>query len=129
MNADYKDEHGNFLISDVTVENIHFLLVNIYDPNLYLYTPNFYSGLLDIIKGIYSTKHIILGCDFNLILNKVLDSRNYVYVHTYSPKSRSDVCKLIEIPNLKDVFREYHTEVRMLTLRREVPIKQTRHAF
>lgn len=125
INAEYRDEYGNYLILDVTVENIHFLLVNIYGPNID--TPTFYSGLLDIIQGIYSTQHIILGGDFNLILNKILDSKNYM--HTNNPKSRSEVYKMIEILNLKDVFREYHAEAQMFTWRRKNPIKQARLDF
>ena len=34
INAEYKDEYGNYLILDVTLENVHFLLVNIYGPKL-----------------------------------------------------------------------------------------------
>ena len=45
-------------------------------------------------------------------------------MHTYNPKSRSEVYKLIEILNLKDIFREYHTETLMLTWRRKNPIIQ-----
>ena len=56
---------------------------------------------------------MILDGDFNLILNKILDSKNYV--HTNSLKSRSLVYKLIEILNLKDIFREYHTEAQMFS--------------
>ena len=61
---------------------------------------------------------MILDGDFNLILNKILYSKNYV--HTNSLKSRSYVYKLIEILNLKDVFREYHTEAQMFTWRRKL---------
>ena len=64
INAEYKDEYGNYLILDFIVENIHFLLVNIYGPNIHSST--FYSGLLKIIQGIYSIQHIIFGGD-NLI--------------------------------------------------------------
>ena len=52
INGENTDEYGNYLISDVTVENIHFLLVNTYYPNLNI--PTFYSGLLHIIQGVYS---------------------------------------------------------------------------
>lgn len=108
INEEYKDEYGNNQILDVTVENIHILLGNIYDPNID--NPTFYSGLLDIIQWIYSTQQVIFGGGFNLILNNILDSKNYA--HTNIPKSRSEVYKLIEILNLK-VFWEYHTEAQI----------------
>ena len=107
------------------MENIHFLLVILYGPNID--TPTFYSDRLDIIHGIYSTQHIILGGDFNLILNKILDSKNYM--HTNNPKFRSEVYKMIEILNLKDVFQEYHTEAQMFTWKKKNPIKQARLDF
>ena len=97
INEEYKDEYGNNQIFDVTVENIHFLLGNIYDPNID--NPTFYSGLLNIIQGIYSTQQVIFGGGFNLIQNKILDSKNYA--HTNNPQSRSEVYKRIEILNLR----------------------------
>ena len=75
-------------MGDVIVEKINFLLVNKYGPKID--TPIFYSGLLYILHCIYFTKHIILGVDFNLILNKIQDSK--YYVHANHPKSRSKVC-------------------------------------
>lgn len=98
---------------------------NIYGPNLY--TTIFYSGLLDIIQGIYSTQQIILGGDFNIILNTILDFKKYI--HIYNPKSRAELCKLIEILILKDVFREYHIEDEIFTWIRETPIEQVRFDF
>ena len=56
INGEYRDEY------DITVENIHLVLVNTYGPNLD--TQTFYSSLLDIIQGIYSTQQIILGSEF-----------------------------------------------------------------
>ena len=47
INAEYKDVYGNYLILDKPVKNTHFLLVNIYAPNID--TPTFYFGLLDFI--------------------------------------------------------------------------------
>ena len=57
------------------------------------------TGLLNIIQGIYSNQQVIFGGGFNLIQNKILDSKNYS--HTNNPKSRSEVYKWIEILNLK----------------------------
>ena len=89
--------HSNFsfycycfvLVLDIAAEGKYFLLVNICGQNID--TPTFYSGLLDSIQEIYSTQHIPLVGDFNLILNKILDSKNNV--HTNNPKSRSEAYK------------------------------------
>ena len=69
IHEQYRDDNGNYLILDVIVENLHFLLINIYGPNSD--KPEFYSQLLNTLQDIYSSQYIILGGDFNLILNKV----------------------------------------------------------
>lgn len=61
------------LVLDIAAEGKYFLLVNICGQNID--TPTFYSGLLDSIQEIDSTQHIPLVGDFNLIQNKILDSK------------------------------------------------------
>ena len=67
----YKDDSGNFLILDVTIDSLQFLLINIYGPNTDV--PEFYSKLLEQIEGAYSFQYIIIGGDFNLVLDQDLD--------------------------------------------------------
>lgn len=121
----YRDDNGNYLILDVIVENLHFMLINIYGPNSD--KPEFYSQLLNTLQDIYSSQYIILGGDFNLILNKELDSVNYL--HHNNPKSIQEVNNLMNTLNLKDVFRENYPDSRMFTWRRRNPIKQARLDF
>lgn len=95
----YKDDSGNYLILDTTIENMNLLLVNIYGPNLD--TPNFYSKIKEKIDSCLNTQHIIMGGDFNLVMNKDSDSMNYK--HLNNPKARMEVLKLIETFNLVDI--------------------------
>lgn len=125
IHEQYRDDNGNYLILDVIVDNLHFLLINIYGPNSD--KPEFYSQLLNTLQDIYSSQYIILGGDFNLILNKELDSVNYL--HHNNPKSRQEVDNLMNTLNLKDVFRENYPDSRMFTWRRRNPIKQARLDF
>ena len=62
IHSDYKDENGNYLILDATVENMHPLLINIYGPNSD--TPNFYASLMDKIVDCLNTQYIIIGGNF-----------------------------------------------------------------
>jgi hypothetical protein len=49
---------------DVIIEDIPFLLINLYGPNSDM--PCFYSNLIDKIVEVRSTQHIVMGGDFNL---------------------------------------------------------------
>lgn len=81
----HKDDSGNYLILDTTIENMNLLLVNIYGPNLN--TPNFYSKIIEKNDSCLNTQHIIMGGDFNLVMNKDSDSMNYK--HLNNPKSKN----------------------------------------
>lgn len=104
---------------------MHLLLVNIYGPNSD--TPNFYSELRNKIDSYLNTQHIIIGGDFNLVMNKDLDSMNYK--HLNNPKARIEVLKLMETFNLVDIFRENNANLKRYTWRRKSPIKQARLDF
>ena len=106
MIREFKDVSGNYLILDVVIEDIPFLLINLYGPNSD--TPCFYSELVNKILEAYSTQHIIIGGDFNLILDKELDSMNYI--NHNNPKATAEVLKLMDILNLKDIFRDNHPD-------------------
>lgn len=92
----FKDDNGNFLILDVSVDDLHVLLVNLYGP--YLDTPAFYTNLFQHIENLFTNQHIVLGGDFNLIFDKELDSMNYKSLN--NTKSRLEVLRLIENFNL-----------------------------
>ena len=68
----YKDDSGNFLILAMTIDSLQFLLINIYGPNTDV--PEFYSQLLEQIECAYSFQYIIIGGDFNLVLDQDIDT-------------------------------------------------------
>ena len=78
IHSEYKDENRNYLILDATVEIVPLLLINIYGPNSDI--PNFYASLMDKIVDCLNTQYIIIGGDFNLVINKDLDSMNYKHL-------------------------------------------------
>ena len=51
-----QDEGGTYIIFDVKIEDIPFLLINIYGPNND--TPIFFSTLISLIEDMYSSQHI-----------------------------------------------------------------------
>ena len=120
-----KDDTGNFLVVDVTIEGLKLILVNIYGPNVD--SPTFYSNLLNKIENLYNTQYIIIGGDFNLIMDKELDSMNYKNIN--NPKAREELLNLMDGLNLVDVFRINNPELKRFTWRRKNPIKQARLDF
>lgn len=85
--------------------------MNIYGPKTD--SPEFYKELSNKIKDIYSAQHVILSGDFHLVLNKNLDTMNYV--HMNNPKSRQEVLNLMDNFNLKDIYRSNNPESRIFT--------------
>lgn len=59
------DNGGNYVILNVRVEPLNFILVNIYGSNTD--TPKLYKELSNKIIDIYSTQHKILGVDYNFV--------------------------------------------------------------
>lgn len=119
------DEGGNYVILDCTVEEHKFILVNIYGPNSD--SPSFYSSVLSKIMEIYVEHHIIMAGDFNLIMDKELDSMDYKNIN--NPKARIEVFHLMDTLNLKDVFREMYPQKKRFSWRKKSPIKQARLDF
>lgn len=125
VHKNYRDENGNYLILEATIDNLQFLLVNLYGPNSD--TPEFYSQLLGKIEEIYSGQYVIIGGDFNLVLNQDLDTMNYKRIN--NPKAQVEVHKLMETLDLIDIFRENNPTLRRYTWRKRNPIKQGRLDF
>lgn len=71
-----------------------------------------------------NTQHIIIGGDFNLVMNKDLDFMNYK--HLNNPKVRIKVLNLMETFNLVDIFRKNNANLKRYSWRRNSPIKQAR---
>lgn len=87
------------------MQKINILLINVYGPNLD--TPDVYINLSLKLEELHDYQHIILGGDFNLIMNMNLDSKNYKNLN--KKKTRQEV-KLKDLFNLTDMFRQANPE-------------------
>lgn len=74
-----KDDSSNRRSLDTTIENMHLWLVHIHCPNFD--TQNFYSKLMNKMDCNLNTQHIIIRRDFNLVMNRHLDSMNYKHLN------------------------------------------------
>ena len=75
-------------------------LINIYGPNRD--DPDFYQGISNSI--IKYNNPVILGGDFNLVIDPDMDLQDYVNVN--NPKAREQVLNMMFEHNLLDVWRD-----------------------
>ena len=101
-----KDENGNYIILDLTVDGIRFTLTNLYGPNID--NPLFYTDLFNKISGIDNDSVAICG-DWNLVLNPSMDLENYKNAN--NPQSRKIVLEQMENLNLIDAWREINQDI------------------
>ena len=95
----YRDTAGRILVVSITFEEQTSTLVNIYREN---------DDSVDTLCEIHNTlanrhdDHIIIGGDFNLVLNNELDARNRKLSH---PTSHKVLAQMIDDFELTDIWR------------------------
>ncbi|MCG7879939.1 MAG: endonuclease/exonuclease/phosphatase family protein [Candidatus Thiodiazotropha endolucinida] len=118
-----KDNNGNKLILDITIEGKRLTLINIYGPNRD--SPEFYNEIFIYLKN--NSNPVIMAGDFNLVLDPGLDMKNYLNVN--NPKAREEILNLILECNLVDCWRELNIETYQYTWRKKNTNKQARLDF
>ena len=104
------DPNGRYQIVKVKLGKEIFTLVNIYGPNNDdpLFFNTFFSKLLH-----HSNTNIIIGGDFNIVLNNVLDKLNGPKHN--NQKAQKEVKDQMKTLNLIDVFRELYPNKKEFT--------------
>ena len=124
VNKIYKDSDGNCQMLSVNTMDKTILVVNLYGPNKD--DPQFYIDLIDRIRT-FNFDNIIIGGDWNLVLNFSLDYSNYK--HNNNVKAQEQVEILMNDLDLVDIWREINPELRKYTWRRSSPLQQSRLDF
>ena len=112
-----RDNLGRILVIEVKIDDSVFVLINIYNANTeseQLHTLNDLENILETIEDIQN-KSVVLGGDFNVILNPSLDSEGGKPVI----KKRA-IAKLIQITenlDLCDIWRIRNPKRRRFTFR------------
>lgn len=103
-----KDPYGRFLIISLKIDDREILLTNTYRPNQD--SPEFFIELFKQM-GKLNTPLWIMGGDFNLILEPVVDRKSPTGNH--KPKNASHTLKeFMEQYELIDVWRKMHPQVK-----------------
>ena len=118
------DVGGNYIILDITIEDIDVTLVNMYGPNYD--SPSFYENILEIVHD-FNNAFTIYCADWNLIQNPLLDMKNYFRIN--NPQARQKVLNIIESENLTDPWRYMNPNKHAYTWRQRTPLKQARLDF
>ena len=118
-----KDPHGQFILISIQCMNKKFLLINIYGPSA---GDNdiFFQNISDLLDDV-DDENIIIGGDFNCVLNLILDRKNCTSVNN-RPKTREKIFDLMTKYSLSDVFREIYPDKLAFSWKRFNTNKQAR---
>ena len=100
------------------------MIVSLYGPNRD--DPEFYVELEERINDV-GFENIIIGADWNLVLDYTLDYYNYK--HYNNIKAQEPLLNLVINLDLLDIWRELYPEMRRYTWRRNTPLQQSRLDF
>ena len=107
------DEDGNILILLGSFDGDAIVFCNIYGPNSD--DPNYFSNLFDRLQG-FGTDYIILGGDFNVYIDPVIDSLGYNSIRT--PGARRIILDALSHGGFIDPFRLLHKQKKEFTWQR-----------
>ncbi|CAG2248802.1 unnamed protein product [Mytilus edulis] len=123
------DENGRYLILTVEIDNTDFVFVNYYAP-----TKNFeneqivYIEKIKVLLNERLDQNLVLGGDFNTILNPFLDKMGGSKYNTPA-KYTSKLEDFIEEFELCDIWRTQNVDSRLYTWRQRTPLIQCRLDF
>ena len=93
-------DKGNFFILRCKIATETYLLGSIYGPNKD--EPQFYQQLEEILDN-SECDHVLLGGDFNFVINAERDS--FGYVHEYNINAKKKFASVCNKHNLTDIWR------------------------
>ena len=120
------DKEGRYLILEATIQDVPFLLVNIYAPNTTTQQTMFFQTLSELIyDGGFneSDQRIILGGDLNVTIDPDLDCSGGNPVLKDSVKCVEDILMNYD---LVDIWRIRNPDIKKYTWRQKSPIIQRR---
>ena len=118
-----RDPAGCYLILDMELLGKRLSLINVYGPSSGD-NPAFFDMVFGKIQQI-GNEHIVIGGDWNCVLNMNTDARNYTST-VNRPRTRAHIKSMMNELELVDIWREYHPDKRAYTWRRFNSIKQSR---
>ena len=126
----HKDNMGRLIIMKIEYENKQFNIVNLYAPNFEILKRDFYRTLFYQMTNSINTddiRNIIIGGDFNLIFNKLMDRKGGNFSETNIYRETIDIIdQLISQHNLVDIWRLLNPSTKRYTWRQRNPAIHSR---
>ena len=123
----YSDINGRIIALEIKVNDVNFVVCNVYAP-----TKNHENAQLAFLHELENclsqTQHLILGGDWNTILDKDIDKKGGLTEIT-NRKYHSKLQAIMEIYDLTDCWRIYHPNKRKFTWFQHKPSVQCRLDF
>ncbi|KAL9979618.1 hypothetical protein ACROYT_G017301 [Oculina patagonica] len=123
-----QDKEGRFIFLEALVQDQKFLLVNIYAPNKTSEQTHFFDKIKEELDNIDIDDdcRIIIGGDFNVILDPNLDGCGGKPKLKESAKQIENICLLYD---LVDIWRLRNPGIRRFTWTQKTPVIQRRLDF
>ena len=113
-----RTDAGNYIIVVCKLGTQTYLFANIYGPNDD--DPNFYSKFTDLLDS-FQTDHVIIGGDFNFVIEPNVDSFNYA--REYNTNAKRNFLNFAQSNELIDIWRVKNPNSLEYTWSRTNPLK------
>ena len=118
--SEQASKEGNFVLVVIEVNNSILTVLNVYGPNDD--TPSFYKNIDSLLQQ-FPQENIIVGGDFNFVIDIALDS-NYLHENNiYAKKTFINIAKKYSLIN---AWRSKHPDKREYTWIKQHPMKYGR---
>ena len=104
-----RDIEGRFIIMKLEIEGYTYCVCNLYAPNEDRH--DFFENIFDIIREM-DCIHVIIGGDFNVVLDPKLDRNTEMVYHKRCHQTIKD---FMDAENLSDVWRNEHPDKKHFT--------------
>uniref|UniRef100_A0A8C6SQK6 exodeoxyribonuclease III n=1 Tax=Neogobius melanostomus TaxID=47308 RepID=A0A8C6SQK6_9GOBI len=112
FNSKERDSEGRYLIVRGEYGGAELTLVNIYAPASRKDRPKFFKNIFEKLKG---STNIIMGGDFNLVMDRFMDSANTDKQR--KPRSNALIKDYMETCDLCDIWRQRNPDSKEYTCR------------
>ena len=126
ITKEFTDQNGRYIVLQVDIQENPYVLINYYAPNLETQQVSVLDELTKVLSNLElkENTNLILGGDFNLILNLKLDADGG------NPTLKSNSMKSLNIltmeNDLVDIWRIRNPESNRYTWRKKTPMTQRR---
>ncbi|VDI43475.1 exodeoxyribonuclease III [Mytilus galloprovincialis] len=112
IHQEKKDQEGNFIILDMTIQDYRLSLVAIYGPNGD--SPTFFENIKGLVSGIKNSSIIMAG-DWNVVQDFDKDTSNYSAKNNI--RAHDKILDMIESLDLVDIWRALNPDTKRFTWR------------